>query len=237
MVLLAALVFATTPPAPAALPNRILIMSRTLGYRHDSIPTGVAEVTALAKAHGIEVEATEDSTQFTHENLKRFGAVVFLSTTSDILDEAQQLALRRFVGMGGGYMGIHAAADTEYDWPWYRELVGAWFLSHPAIQQAKIDVVDHDHPATKHLPQVWTRTDEWYDFRALPPADARILLKLDNSSYQGSKMGDNHPTAWCREVDGGRSFYTGGGHTKESFAEPDFQKHLEGGLLWVLHKA
>lgn len=242
MSLLLALVVATVtampePVAQRVLPNRILVMSKTAGFRHDSIPEGIAALTKLGAANGLEVEATEDAAQFNGANLNRFGAVVFLSTTGDILDPDQQIALRRFMLKGGGYMGIHAAADTEYEWAWYRELVGAWFLSHPAIQEAKIEVVDRTHPSTKHLQATWMRRDEWYDYRDLPPADARILMKLDNSSYTGSKMGDNHPTAWCREVDGGRSFYTGGGHTKETFAEPDFLKHLQGGLLWVLRKA
>ena len=215
---------------------KVLLMSATKGYRHDSIPAGLEAISRLCEESGIGVDRTEDASKFTSENLKQYSVVVFLSTTGDILDPGQQIALRRFMLKGGGYVGIHAAADTEYDWSWYRELVGAWFLSHPAIQDAKIEVVDRTHLSTKHLPPIWARKDEWYDFRALPPGDANVLLKLDNASYQGSKMGDNHPIAWCREVDGGRSFYTGGGHTKESYAEPDFLKHLLGGILWVLHR-
>ena len=251
MSLLLALAAATVTgfrPAPCALeaavlsiqhrqlPNRLLVMSKTAGYRHDSIPDGIEALRTLMKGQGVEVESTEDSSKFTDANLNRFGVIVFLSTTGDILDPAQQIALRRFMLKGGGYVGIHAAADTEYDWPWYRELVGAWFLSHPAIQDAKINVVDRTHASTKHLPPVWMRHNEWYDFRDVPAPDSRILLKLDNSSYQGSKMGDNHPISWCRAVDGGRSFYTGGGHTKESYSEPDFLKHVLGGILWVLHR-
>ena len=163
--------------------------------------------------------------------------VVFLNTTGDILNEEQQAAMERFVRHGGGFVGIHAAADTEYDWPWYGELVGARFKSHPAIQEAGIDVVDRAHPATRHLTPRWTRTDEWYDFQASPDTSVRRLLSLDQSTYQGATMVGAHPIAWCHDFDGGRSFYTACGHTKESYSDPMFVEHLRGAIRWVSHLA
>ena len=144
--------------------SRVLVFSRTKGFRHASIPSGIAAVTELGAAHGFAVEATEDPTAFTDASLHRFAAVVFMSTTGDVLDSTQQAAFERYIRHGGGFVGVHSATDTEYDWPWYGQLVGAYFKRHPAIQEAKVSVVNHTHIATKCLPAVWTRTDEWYDF-------------------------------------------------------------------------
>ena len=131
-------------------------------------------------------------------------------------------------------MGIHAAADTEYDWPWYGEMLGARFKSHPAIQQATLSVAPDLHPATSHLPLSWSRTDEWYDFRAQPDEHRRVLLRLDETTYSGHDMvGDAHPIAWCRELEGGRSLYTGLGHTNESYDDPAFERHLAGAIAWA----
>lgn len=213
----------------------ILVFSKTAGYRHDSIETGVRTIRELGRENGFNVRHSEDAAVFTDANLKQYKALVFVCTTGDILDDAQQTAMASFMRAGGGWMGIHAAADTEYDWPWYGDLVGGWFKSHPAIQDARVQVVDRNHISTKHLPEVWMRRDEWYDYKSLPPAGTRILMQLDESSYKGHKMElGSHPIAWCREFDGGRSFYTGGGHTKESYDEPNFRKHVLGGILWVL---
>ena len=129
-------------------------------------------------------------------------------------------------------MGIHSAADTEYDWPFYGNLVGAYFKSHPAQQDATIKVADKNHPATKHLPDRWNRFDEWYDYRANPRGDVHVLATLDETSYQNGTMGSDHPITWCQDFGGGRSFYTGLGHTKESYGEPAFQKLLVGAIRW-----
>jgi type 1 glutamine amidotransferase len=145
--------------------------------------------------------------------------------------------MEKFIQGGGGYVGIHAAADTEYEWDWYGKLVGAYFKSHPAIQEATVMVLDRKHISTKHLPSDWVRRDEWYDYRARPADDVHILCKLMTTSYTGHTMGLNHPIAWCHEYDGGRAFYTGGGHTKETFSEPDFMKHVLGGILWAAKRA
>lgn len=220
--------------------ERVLVFSKTAGFRHDSIPDGIAAVKDLGAAHGFTVDATENAGAFTTKNLARYDAVVWLSTTGDVLNGKQQSAFERYIRAGGGYVGIHAAADTEYDWPFYGRLAGAYFQSHPAIQPAKIKVEDHAHPATAHLGAGWDRTDEWYNYRANPRDRARVLASLDESSYSGGTMGGDHPIAWCQgSVDGtpGRSFYTGGGHTKESYADPAFRGHLLGGIRYAVGAA
>jgi type 1 glutamine amidotransferase len=219
---------------PAAKSDpRVLVFSRTLGFRHDSIPAGLAAIRELGVANGFVVDATEDPAAFGPDSLTRYRAVIFLSTTGDVLNDAQQIDFERYVRSGGGFVGVHAAADTEYNWPWYGELIGAWFLSHPAIQDANVNVVDRNHPSTGALPPTWRRRDEWYNFRRDPSAQVRVLLRVDESSYVGGTMGINHPISWAREIDSGRSWYTAMGHTSESFAEPLFREHLLGGIRWA----
>lgn len=213
-------------------PNpRVLVFSKTAAFRHDSIPDGAKAIQHLGRKHGFSVEATEESSAFTSENLSKFNCVVFLSTTGDVLDNAQQSAFEKYVEGGGGYVGIHAASDCEYDWPWYGKLVGAYFEGHPAIQQAFIKVEDRAHPSSNFLPNNWTRVDEWYNFKANPRQNVRVLASLDESSYQGGKMGD-HPIMWCHEVGNGRSWYTNLGHRNETFQEEIFLKSLYEGILW-----
>jgi type 1 glutamine amidotransferase len=219
---------------PARAGSRVLVFSRTKGFRHGSIPDGIAAVTALGAKHGFAVEATEDPTAFSDQALGRFAAVVFMSTTGDVLDSAQQAAFQRYIRAGHGYVGVHSATDTEYDWPWYGQLVGAYFKRHPAIQDAKLEVRDRSHVSTKCLPAVWSRRDEWYDFRAAPAADVKVLITIDETSYTGGSMGAVHPMAWYHTFDGGRAFYTEMGHTNESYKEQAYLDHLAGGILWAI---
>ncbi|RMB84200.1 ThuA domain-containing protein [Streptomyces shenzhenensis] len=217
--------------------KRVLVFSKTAGFRHDSIPEGITAVRELGTDGGFAVDATEDAGAFTAKNLRRYDAVVFLSTTGDVLDAAQQRAFEGYIRQGGGYVGVHAAADTEYDWAFYGGLAGAYFQSHPAIQPATVDVEDRGHPATSDLAQTWDRTDEWYNYRSNPRERAHVLASLDESSYTGGTMNGDHPIAWCQDYQGGRAFYTGAGHTKESYAEPAFRQHLLGGIRWVIGDA
>nr|WP_083976573.1 ThuA domain-containing protein [Herbidospora sakaeratensis] len=219
-------------PAQAAAgpPFAALVFSKTAGFRHTSIPAGVAAIRQLGQEQGFTVDVTEDSAAFTSANLARYQVVVFLSTTGDVLNATQQTAFEQYIKGGGGYAGVHAASDTEYDWPWYGNLVGAYFKQHPAPQQAAVKVEDPAHPSTAGLPARWTRTDEWYDFRTNPRAAVHVLTSMDETSYSGGTMGADHPSSWCQNYDGGRSWYTAFGHTDESFAEPNFLKMLLGGL-------
>ncbi len=222
-----------TPRAARAGETAVLVFTRTTGFRHDSIPDAIAAVRRIASENGLAVDATEDPSAFTDANLAPYRAVLFLLTTGDVLDDEQQDAFERWIRAGGGWVGVHSASDTEYDWPFYGDLVGAYFAGHPEIQPAALRVEDRVHPATAALPEVWPRTDEWYNFRANPRPSVHVLATLDESTYSGGSMGADHPIAWCHEIAGGRAFYTAGGHTRESYAEPLFLAHLTGGILWA----
>ncbi|WP_448316590.1 lectin [Streptomyces sp. CO7] len=211
----------------------ILVFSRTAAFRHSSIDDGIAALRELGAANNFTVDATEDAQSFTSGNLAQYKAVVFLSTTGDVLNATQQTAFEKYIQGGGGYVGVHAAADTEYDWPFYEGLAGALFHSHPAIQSATVEVEDRAHDATAHLGSTWQRTDEWYNYRTNPRTNARVLASLDESSYSGGNMSGDHPIAWCKDYQGGRAFYTGGGHTDESYSEPTFRRHVLGGIRWA----
>ncbi|MFF5056364.1 ThuA domain-containing protein [Micromonospora sp. NPDC000663] len=228
-VMLASLV-ALPAPASAAPLTKVLVFSKTAGFRHSSIPNGIAAIQQLGSANGFTVTATEDAAQFTTSNLAQYQAVVFLSTTGDVLDANQQTAFESYIAAGGGYVGVHAAADTEYSWPWYGSLVGAWFDSHPAIQTATVKIEDTTNPSTAHLGTTWVRSDEWYNYRTNPRSSARVLASLDESSYSGGTMNGDHPITWCKAYGGGRAWYTGLGHTEASYTDPKFTQMLLGGL-------
>ncbi len=213
--------------------GRVLVFSKTAGFRHDSIPDAVAAIRELGRTHGFAVDATEDSSVFDDATLAAYSAVVFLCTTGDVLDEAQQAAFQRYIEAGGGFAGIHSAADTEYDWPWYGDLVGAYFKGHPAVQPATIVVSDSVHPSTRSLPTRWNRTDEWYDFRTNPRGRVHVLATVTEATYSGGGMGPDHPIAWCQFYGGGRAWYTALGHTRESYSEPLFLQHLSGGIQFA----
>ncbi|NYI04387.1 ThuA domain-containing protein [Allostreptomyces psammosilenae] len=222
------------PPAPTDPADRfrLLVFSRTLGYRHDSIPAGVEALEELGARHGFAVDATEDPGAFTDTGLAGYRVVVFLSTSGEVLDESGRAAFQRYVAAGGGFVGIHAASTTGYDWPFYGELVGAYFNGHPEIQPGTVRVEDSTHPATRHLGPTWPRVDEWYGFRTNPRGRVRVLLSVDEASYRGGDMGD-HPIAWCHENCGGPSFYTALGHSGETYADPEFRRHLLGGITYA----
>jgi type 1 glutamine amidotransferase len=211
---------------------RALLFTKTAAFRHDSIPAGITAVQDLAAANDFVVDHTEDSTQFNDANLAQYDVVIWLNTTGDVLNPTEQGAFERYIQGGGGFAGVHSAADGEYEWAWYGGLVGAYFRSHPEIQPATIKVADRAHPATQHLPARWTRTDEWYSYRTNPRGQVHVLAALDETSYDpgSNAMGFDHPIAWCQDYDGGRSFYTGGGHTAESYTEPEFRQHLLAGI-------
>jgi len=213
--------------------DAVLVFTKTEGFRHESIEIGVDNIKALGLEKGFNVSHTEDANMFNSEKLKQFDLVIFLSTTGDVLNENQQEAFEQFIKKGGSFMGIHAAADTEYNWPWYGKLVGAYFMSHPKISEASVVKTSNTHKSCEHLPERSTRKDEWYNYKNINP-NINVLLKLDESSYKGGENGENHPIAWYHEFDGGKSFYTGGGHTKSSYSEPEFRQHLLGGILYCL---
>lgn len=213
--------------------KQVLVFSKTEGFRHESIETGVQTIKDLGEENQFEVEHTEDASKFTDSFLEQFDLVIFLNTTGDILNEQQQSHFEGFIKTGGSFMGIHSAADTEYEWPWYGKLVGAYFLSHPDQAHANVLMMDTQHESCRHLPKVWTRFDEWYNYKSISP-DITVLLTLDETTYSGGENGAYHPIAWYQAYDGGRMFYTGGGHTNEAYTEPDFRRHLLGGIKYCL---
>ncbi|MGB5238921.1 MAG: ThuA domain-containing protein [Flavobacteriaceae bacterium] len=217
---------------------KILVFTKTAGFRHQSIEKGVSTLRNLGEENDFEITHTEEASVFSSTGLQEYDLVIFLSTTRNILDPDQESAFKAYINQGGNFMGIHAASDTEYAWSWYGKLVGAYFESHPSnpnVREADIEVVDESHPSTSHLEELWKRNDEWYNFKSINP-DIQVVLNLDETSYVGGTNGSFHPIAWYHEFDGGRSFYTGGGHTEASFDEIDFQKHLLGGIEYCLRR-
>ena len=225
----------------AAQSTRIAVYSHTAGFRHESIEAGVAMLEALGAEHGFSVEHTEDPAWFESRNLGVYAAIVWLNTTGSALSPTGKAAFQAYVERGGGFVGVHAAADTEHVWPWYGELLGcgAWFASHPDIQAARVLVRDADHPSTRHLPAALQLTDEWYNFEESPSVCTRVLLALDEQSYSPGPgaMGADHPLAWAREFVRGRAWYTALGHRPELYAQPEFREHVLGGILWAARRA
>jgi len=219
----------------AAAKTKVLVFCKTAGFHHNSIAVGVPAIMKLGAENGFEVDSTTNAEKFTTANLKQYAAVIFLSTTGNVLNDAQQTAFEQYIKAGGGFVGVHAATDTEYDWAWYGKLVGAYFKSHPKQQEAVLHVVDRDFIATKHLPADWKRWDEWYNYKWIAD-DLHVLIKIDEKSYTGGENGDNHPMAWYHNFDGGRAFYTELGHTDESYADPLYLKHLLGGIQYAIGK-
>jgi glucose/arabinose dehydrogenase/cytochrome c551/c552 len=215
-------------------PPRVLIFTKTTGFRHASIPKGIAAIQKLGQENGFVVDSTEDAGMFNDDSLKKYSAVIFLNTTGDVLDYRQEAAFERYIQAGGGFVGVHAATDTEYDWGWYGRLVGGYFNGHPRPQEARFIIKDKNHPSTKFFTDtVWKRTDELYNFKKLNP-DVHVLVTIDESSYEGGTNGAFHPMAWYHDYDGGRAFYTELGHTDESFMEENYLKHLLGGIKYAI---
>jgi type 1 glutamine amidotransferase len=226
---------ATPPPTTVGAAGdqvRVLVFTRTAGFRHRSIEDGVAAIRRLGREHGFRVDDTADPARI-GQALAGYRAVVFLSTTGDLLDPGQQAALERYLQAGGGWVGVHGAADAEYDWPWYGGLVGAWFRRHPPVQRATVLPEPGAADLAGDLPERWDHTDEWYDFRTDPRGRVRVLATVDESTYAGGGMGADHPIAWCQEYDGGRAWYSAMGHTGESFQEPRFLAHLLAGIRYA----
>lgn len=234
----------TQAPVPHTVDSlsgaKVLVFSKTAGWRHDSIPEGIATFEKLATQEKFSVVTTEDAAIFNDLELKQFNAIVFLNTTLNVLDEDQELAMERYIQAGGGFVGIHAAADTEWEgeWFWYRNLVGAVFKNHPSqpsnVQNAKVISVAQDS-ALEKIPAEFSIADEWYNYRDMYH-DLEVLMEVDEKTYQGGEHGDHHPITWAHEYDGGRAFYTGLGHSAETFQNPVFQQLLVNGLKYAVAK-
>jgi type 1 glutamine amidotransferase len=245
----------------AAAPYKVLVVGKTLGFRHSHIDDTTNAVIKLGQEHGFTVDVwdppvpgrspgqpalTMATTPFTSaEDLAQYATILFASpvdgTNSQdpasprLLDDSELAALQGYIHHGGGYVGLHAATDTMHAVPWYSELSGgsARFRNHPAQQQATMVVESPNHPSTTMLPKQWSRFDEWYNFTSNPRADVHVLLTLDESTYSGGSMGADHPISWCHNFEGGRSWYEGAGHVDSSYTDPLFLAHLLGGIEWT----
>lgn len=215
-------------------PQHILVCTKTNAFRHASIPEGIEALKKLA-SKDLKFDFTEDSLDFNSDNLIQYDAVIFLNTSGDILNSNQQQALKSFLKKGNGFLGVHAASDTEHDWEWYGNLIGARFKSHPPICIAAINVDKSiSHPCCAHLDKTWTRKDEWYQFEEVPVPYANILLKLDTTSNLDTLGSRPYPLAWSHIYDGVPVFYTAIGHRKEAYYEKEFIEHLKGSIHWIL---
>lgn len=230
-------------PLALAEQFKVLVFSKTAGWHHESIPAGVATIQRLGQLHDFSVFWTEDANRVMNDQeLAKYQAVVFLLTTGDVLDAAQQAAFERYIRAGGGFVGVHSAADTEHGWPWYGRLVGRMFQAHPANQTATLVVQDGNFPGMDRFPRRFLFTEEWYQFGPPRSEGLKVLLTVDERTYQpatewGGKpvapMGASHPISWYQRVDGGRSFYTALGHLPATYGDERFQHHLFGGIYWA----
>ena len=222
---------------------RALLFTKTAGFHHESIHEGVAAIKKLAQRHTFSVDWQDNPSIFSDERLKNYDVVIFLSTTSDILNDEQQAAMERFIQSGKGWVGVHAAADTEYEWEWYTKMVGMMFKIHPQQQTAYLNIEDHKFPGMQRFPERLLWTDEWYEYqKPYKSDDLHFLISIDEKSYDpntkwgdnvGKGMGDFHPMAWYHNYDGGRAFYTGLGHIGLVYEDPLFLDHLYGGIYWA----
>ena len=221
---------------------KALLVTTTRGWHHESIHLGVLALQDLGRKNFFDVVLWEDPNGFTDKNLEQFQVVIFLCTTGDIFDSAQQRVMERFIESGKGFVGIHSASDTEYDWDWYTKLVGRMFYVHPVIQTARLNVLDTTFPGLQGFAGQKLWTDEWYQFGPEKIGGLNYILAVDESSYnpkadwgtkKGEGMGKFHPIAWYHNYDGGRSFYTALGHMPSDFSDPVFLNHLFAGIFWA----
>jgi type 1 glutamine amidotransferase len=221
----------------------VLLFSKTAGWHHESILAGVPAIRALGELHDFKVFWTDDANRvFNDRELAKYKAVIFLCTTGDVLNDQQQAAFERFIKAGGGFVGIHSASDTEYDWPWYTKMVGRMFHIHPAVQTATIQVENPNFPGMDRFAKRFLFTEEWYEFDASRSDKLSYLLSVDEKTYapyakwgpkEGKGMGKFHPVAWFQEYDGGRAFYTALGHLPATFSDQNFMHHIYGGIYWA----
>lgn len=223
---------------------KALLFTKTAGWHHDSINAGVTAVQALGKLHDFEVFWTEDAGRvFNDQELAKYKVVIFLCTTGDVLNAEQQAAFERFIRKGGGFVGIHSGgADTEYDWPWFRKMVGYMFHIHPAVQTATMQKLEANFPGMDRFAKRFLFTEEWYEFGPPEGGQLKFLLAVDEKTYKpyakwdpkvGKGMGDFHPISWFQEYDGGRSFYTALGHMPATYGDANFMHHVYGGIYWA----
>ena len=216
------------------------------GYVHDNVAASVECLKKICDANGWTYEATDSAAVFdSADKVKGVDALVFSNTNNETFDtEAQKKVFQDYIRGGGGFVAIHSACGSERNWPWFWANLGGKFVRHPALQKFDVEVIDKAHPSTEHLPAIWNWEDEFYYMNELNPrvhillvGDLRTLKDDQKDKYPGRVFGDYFPLAWCQEFDGGRQWYTALGHKIEYYQDPNFIKHLEGGLRWAMTKA
>ncbi len=221
---------------------KALLVTTTNGWHHESLHYGVVALNELATKNFFDITLLQDPNGITEAYLKQFHVIIFLNTTGNILNAEQQKAMERFIQSGKGFVGIHSASDTEYDWEWYTKLVGRMFHIHPEIQTAKLQVLDATFPGLQGFADGRLWTDEWYEFGEEKVKDLQYILGVDETTFnpkadwgakKGQGMGKFHPLAWYHNYDGGRSFYTALGHVPTNFSNEAFLNHLYAGILWA----
>ncbi|MES2478837.1 MAG: ThuA domain-containing protein [Bacteroidota bacterium] len=210
-----------------------MLFTKANGFYHESISSGIEMFQSNGTQWGIELFETDKSSAFTEDNLQQYQLIVFLNNTGNLFSDEERLALQSYIRKGGAILGIHAATDAEYDWPWYGQMLGARFKDHPAVQEAICNTILLSHPSVQGMPEQWLHVDEWYNFSSLA-SDNHTVLTVDENSYIGGSHGAHHPVSWYREFEGGKIFYTAMGHNKESYQEPIFVKHIAGAVEWLI---
>lgn len=216
--------------------KQVLVFSKTQAYRHASITEGKQALLQLGLENKWAVDTTEDASVFISENLKKYKTVVFLNTSGNVLNEEQQIAFQNYIRSGGSFVGIHAASDTEKDWPWYNNLVGAYFKGHPKPQNARYNVVDKTFPAVSFMQDTINRFEEIYNFYNFKKELVTVIMTVDEKTYSGGNMGELHPIAWFHTYDGGKAFFTAWGHHSETFKEKIFLQHITAAINWAIKK-
>jgi type 1 glutamine amidotransferase len=226
----------TSPTGPQSVspgsPIRVMMLTATAGFRHDSIPAARDVMNAMASSSGeFTVTMTEDVSAITASTLAGYDVLFFALTTGELpFDSEQKAAILNFVSGGKGFLGVHSATDTLYDWPDYGRLVGAYFMAHPWTQSATVLVENQAHPSTVGLGDRFTLTEEFYTFRENPRPRVQVLLRLDPSSV--GTTGD-YPLAWTQSYGAGRAYYNALGHFAETWRDPRFQRQVAGALRWA----
>jgi type 1 glutamine amidotransferase len=225
---------------------KVLVFSKTIGYRHESTPDALNVMKELAGQNDWMMKLTEDSAIFSTDSLEQFDVIVFLLTGGEILDDNGKEALKEFIHSGGGLVTIHTGCFTMQEWPWFNHLIGAGFIGHPPVQQGKLIIEDNTHTSTDFTDDTviyWT--EEWYSFDRNPRSNVHVLMSVDENSYDvddnrwfqdvRQRMGD-HPVAWYHENEGGRVFQTALGHEAYAYHHEFMQKHIVGAISWAGHR-
>ncbi len=222
----------------------VLLYTQHDQWHSNTIPVAIQAFEEMAKEHQFKFNWTQLPNELI-EKLPEHDVLIFMNANADSLKEKHMSALKAFMKRGGGFVGIHATADSKKENSWFDGLVGAKFLNHPKLQAAIVEVENSDFPATWHLPKKWLRSDEWYNFKNINLDNLNVVLTVDEATYDYTagydsiplkSMGQIHPISWYQYYEGGKSFYTALGHKPESYKDKNFLNHIFGAIYWALNK-